>query len=159
MSHESEDQSEFQTQDQVAGAAFFIGGIASLVVFSIFLDDRITSSWGDWIGQGLALTMGIVAGTLCLLPTMSSKPRLLRALRHASNGIMLIASVWGSAAAAAYWGSERLSSAVWLMSLGGCVLLHKLFTRDRNLGCWGGLYLAFFIVGALAAVIEIVNWD
>ncbi|WP_182868793.1 hypothetical protein [Stieleria mannarensis] len=159
MSHNSENQSEPETQEKVAGIAFLTGVIAGLFVFALFVDDRITASWGDWIGQGLAMIVGVVVAAACLLPIMSSKPDSTKALRHAVNGILLIASVWGAAAAAAYWGSERLSSAVWLMSLGGFgFLLQKLFAPDRNLGCWAGLYAAFFIVGTLAAATEIMRW-
>ena len=160
MSHHSENQSERETQDRVAGVAFLIGVIAGLILFSLFVDDRITSFWGDWIGQGLAMIVGVVVAAACLLPIMYSKSNSTKTLRHAVNGILLIASVWGAAAAAAYWGSERLSSAVWLMSLGGFgLLLQKLFAPDRNLGCWAGLYFVFFIVGTLAAVTEIMHWD
>jgi hypothetical protein len=160
MSHNSENQSEPEAQDKVAGVAFLTGVIAGLFVFALFVDDRITTSWGDWIGQGLAMIVGVVVAAVCLLPIMSSKSSFKKTLGHAVNGILLIASVWGAAAAAAYWGNERLSSAVWLMSLGGFgLLLQKLFAPDRNLGCWVGLYVAFFVVGTLAATAEIMHWD
>nr|WP_143548118.1 hypothetical protein [Rhodopirellula sp. SM50] len=148
----------WQSQDKIAGMAFLIGVIAGLIVFALCLDDRIASSWGDWVGQGVAMILGVVVAPVVLFPVMSTKPEPWTILRHAANGILLIASVWGSAAAAAYWGGERLSSAVWLMSLGGFgFLLQRLFAPDQKSGCWVALYIMFFVLGGAAVVAEYLN--
>lgn len=162
MIDNSKNQSDWKTQDQVAGTAFLIGVIAGLLLFTLFLDDRITSSWGDWLGQGLAMILGVVVAAAVLFLIMSTKPKSLTMLRDAikgaANGILLIASVWGAAAAAAYWGSERLSSAVWLMSLGGFgFLLQKLFAPDQKSGCWVALYIAFLLLGGVAVIAECLH--
>ena len=139
MTDDSTSQSDWQTRDQVAGAVFLIGVITGLLLFTLVLDDRITSTWGDWLGQGSAMILGVVVAATVLHLIMSRNGQSLTVAPHqikgAVNGILLIASVWGAAAAAAYLGSERLSSAVWLMSLGGFgLLLHKFFAPDRNCG-------------------------
>lgn len=164
MTDDSNRQSDWQTRDQVAGAVFLIGVITGLLLFTLVLDDRITSSWGDWLGQGSAMILGVVVAGMVLHLIMSRNGQSLTVSPHhikgSVNGILLIASVWGAAAAAAYWGSQRLSSAVWLMSLGTfCLLLHKFCAPDRNLGCWVGLYVALFVLGTLAAAAEIMHWD
>lgn len=60
MSHDFGNQAEPETQDKVAGVAFLIGVIAGLIVFAQFVDDQITTSWGDWIGKGIAMILGVV---------------------------------------------------------------------------------------------------
>ena len=156
MTDDAKHHFDWQTQDKVAGIAFLIGVIAGLFLFALFLDDRITSSWGDWLGQGFAMILGVVTAAAVLIPVMSAKPKSLSVLRGAANGILLIASVWGTASAAAYWGSERLASAVWLMSLGGFgFLLQTLFAPNQKSGCWAALYIAFFLLGGAAAITEL----
>ena len=55
MSHNTENQSEPETQEKLAGVAFFIGVMAGLFVFALLVDDQITTPWGEWIGQGLSM--------------------------------------------------------------------------------------------------------
>lgn len=160
MSNHPEILSDGPTQERVAGAAFLTGVIAGLIVFALFVDDRIASSWGDWVGQGLSMIGGVVVATACWIPFVSSKSSSTNTFRHLVFSILLIVSTWGTAAAAACWGTERLSSAVWLMSLGGFgLLLQKSLVPYQKLGRWAGLYFALFILGALASIAEIVHWE
>ncbi|MCS7468714.1 hypothetical protein NZK35_18835 [Stieleria sp. ICT_E10.1] len=97
MTGDSNSQSDWQTRDQEAGAVFLIGVITGLLLFSLFVDDRITSSWGDWLGQGSAMILGIVvaAAVLPLIVSRNGKSLTMAPyhMKGAVNGILLIASV------------------------------------------------------------------